>query len=49
MIGSTDPIASLTSTIAQAYRRAQCSAPQLVVKVTRGFAPGNSMDRSSQP
>jgi hypothetical protein len=49
MLGSTDPIASLTSSIGQAYRIAQCSAPQLVVMVTRGFAPGNSMDRSSQP
>jgi len=49
MLGSTDPIASLTSSIGQAYRIAQCSAPQLMVKVTRGFAPGNPMDRSGQP
>ena len=49
MLGSTDPIASLTSTIARAYRIAQCPAPQLMVKVTRGFAPGNPMDRSSRP
>ena len=48
MLGSTDPIASLTSSIGQAYRIGQCSGPQPMVKVTRGFAPGNSMDRSSQ-
>jgi hypothetical protein len=49
MLGSTDRIASLTSSIGQAYRIARCSAPQPMVKVTRGFAPGNSMDRLSQP